>query len=221
MVLIATVDASQSSVDTDKRIRRPTAGYPRLFDLMKPGRRIYEQEGCEPPKISPSIKLFGEVNKDCDYYEIPSTQEFPTIKIKSLSAKNKAKNYDDTMAYFVAGVKYLGHWYTENLTTINGREIGPGTVIISTVSEMKQRKKAAGQNYSIWRHLIADFLFIQPDLHDIERIGLLKHFCLCNFARAPMLIHNIKQVATSLYEAIAMNHILWAKSNGFFSKVVS
>ena len=48
MVLIATVDANQSSVDTDKRIRRPIGGYPqskRLFDLMKPGRRINEQEG--------------------------------------------------------------------------------------------------------------------------------------------------------------------------------
>ena len=48
MVLIATVDANQSSADTDKRIRRPTIGFPqskRLFDLMKPGQRLNEQEG--------------------------------------------------------------------------------------------------------------------------------------------------------------------------------
>ena len=110
------------------------------------------------------------------YSEIPSKQEFPTIKIKSLTAKNKAKNYDDTMAYFVAAIKYDGRWYTQNSTSINGREIGPGTVIISTLSEMKKRKRAAGQNppHTIWRHLIADFLDIETDLYNIERIGLLE-----------------------------------------------
>ena len=80
------------------------------------------------------------------------------------------------MAYFVAGIKYDGRWYTQNSTSINGQEIGPGTVIISSLSEMRKRKRAAGQNppHTIWRHLIADFLDIETDLYNIERIGLLE-----------------------------------------------
>ena len=60
--------------------------------------------------------------------EIPSIGNDQAIKIRSLSAMNKAGTYDDTLAYFVAGIKYKGQWYTENLATINDRKIRPGTI---------------------------------------------------------------------------------------------
>ena len=111
--------------------------------------------------------------------EIPSIgvdQKYPTIKIKSLSAMNKAGTYDDTLAYFVAGIKYKRQWYTENLATINGRKIGPGTIIIDSESNMRNIRQAAISedisNRSIWRHLLADYLSLDPELPDIERIEL-------------------------------------------------
>ena len=115
--------------------------------------------------------------------EIPSIgndQEYQAIKIGSLSAMNKAVTYDDTLAYFVAGIKYKGQWYTENLATINNREIGPGTIIIDTKSKMESLRKIAirehteGWDRSIWRHLLADHLRLDTDLPDIERIGFAK-----------------------------------------------
>ena len=111
--------------------------------------------------------------------EIPSIgvdQKYPTIKIKSLSAMNKAGTYDDTLAYFVAGIKYKGQWYTENLATINDRKIGPGTFIIDSESNMRNIRQAAISedisHRSIWRHLLADYLSLDPELPDIERIEL-------------------------------------------------
>ena len=56
---------------------------------------------------------------------------------------NKARLYDDTLAYFVAGIKYKGQWYTENLATINDRKIGPGTIIIDSESNMRNIRQAA------------------------------------------------------------------------------
>ena len=111
--------------------------------------------------------------------EIPSIgngQEYPTIKIKSLSAKNKAETYDDTLAYFVAGIKYQGQWYTEDLATINNQQIGPGTIIIDTKTKMKAKRKIAineGWSHSIWRHLLADHLRLDTELPQIERIGFV------------------------------------------------
>ena len=88
---------------------------------------------------------------------------------------NKAGTYDDTLAYFVAGIKYKGDWYTENLATINGRKIGPGTIIIDSESNMRNIRQAAISegisNRSKWRHLLADYLRLDdPELPDIERI---------------------------------------------------
>ena len=110
--------------------------------------------------------------------EIPSIrneQEYQAIKIGSLSAMNKAVTYDDTLAYFVAGIKYKGQWFTETLAIINNREIGPGTIIIDTKSKMESLRKIAveeGEEYrSIWRHLLADHLGLDTDLPDIQRIG--------------------------------------------------
>ena len=116
--------------------------------------------------------------------EIPSIgndQEYQAIKIGSLSAMNKAVTYDDTLAYFVAGIKYKGQWYTENLATINNREIGPGTIIIDTKSKMESLRKIAirehteGWDRSIWRHLLVDHLGLETDLPDIERIGFSEY----------------------------------------------
>ena len=106
--------------------------------------------------------------------EIPSIGNDQAIKIRSLSAMNKAGTYDDTLAYFVAGIKYKGQWYTENLATINDRKIGPGTILIDTKFKMNALRKIAveeGWNRSIWRHLLADHLGLDTDLPDIERIG--------------------------------------------------
>ena len=116
--------------------------------------------------------------------EIPSIgndQEYQAIKIKSLSAMNKAGTYDDTLAYFVAGIKYKGQWYTENLATINNRKIGPGTIIIDTKSKMDHLRKIAvreGWDRSIWRHLLADHLGLDTDLPDIERIGFAENMLI-------------------------------------------
>ena len=109
--------------------------------------------------------------------EIPSIgngQEYPRIKISSLSAKNKAKFYDETLAYFVAGIKYKENWYIDSLVSINDREIGPGTVIISSNLEVQERKnvtKVNGIYHNNWRHLVAGYLGLKADMPEIERMG--------------------------------------------------
>ena len=110
---------------------------------------------------------------------------------------NKARLYDDTLAYFVAGIKYKGQWYTENLATINDRKIGPGTIIIDSESNMRNIRQAAISedisNRSIWRHLLADYLGMDPELPDIERIGfaelMLKTY-LHSFSKFRHIIEN-------------------------------
>ena len=40
-----------------------------IMDLIGQGKRDQVNgDGCFPPKINPNIKLFGEVNKDCEYF---------------------------------------------------------------------------------------------------------------------------------------------------------
>ena len=113
------------------------------------------------------------------YSDIPSTednQEYTEIRIRSLTAKTKSKKYDDTIAFFVAGLKFQNRWYTNHSVTINGRAIGPGTVVISTKSELKIKRKKIEKDtrnrWSLFRILLTDFLGLRPNSQDIQRTGL-------------------------------------------------
>ena len=80
------------------------------------------------------------------------------------------------MAFFVAAIKFKNQWYTKDFATINGREIGPGTVIISTKSEIIKKRKNierdTGYRWNLSRILLADFLDLKPNLKDINRLGI-------------------------------------------------
>ena len=78
------------------------------------------------------------------------------------------------MAFFVAAIKFQNQWYTKDFAWINNREIGPGSVIISTKSEINTKRKnfERGNPWSRVRILLADFLGLGPDLKDIERLGI-------------------------------------------------
>ena len=79
------------------------------------------------------------------------------------------------MAFFVAAIEFKNRWHTKDSAKINGREIGPGTVIISTKSEMNKKRKNierdTGIRWNLVRILLADFLDLQPNLKDIKRPG--------------------------------------------------
>ena len=79
------------------------------------------------------------------------------------------------MAFFVAAIKFQNQWYTKDSVSIKGREIGPGTVIISTKSEINTKRKnfERGNHWSRVRNLLADYLGLGPDLKDIERLGIM------------------------------------------------
>ena len=80
------------------------------------------------------------------------------------------------MAFFVAAIEFHNRWYTTDSAQINSREIGPGTIIISTKSEISKKRKNierdTGNRYNLVRILLADFLDLEPNLKDINRLGI-------------------------------------------------
>ena len=46
----------------------PGRDQPPILDLIGHGKFIHDTEVCSPPEISQSVKLYDEVNKDCEYF---------------------------------------------------------------------------------------------------------------------------------------------------------